>query len=93
MMVIVGPAVAGDSGVVCGDAPAAAVVVAAGDDDGADGDLGLAGFGDEGGDEGRAERFLDSFELVGVAEDTDLCGGHPAGGAVAEVGGEPDAVG
>ena len=59
----------------------------------ATGGLGFAGFGDEGGDDGGAERFLDDFEFVGVAEDAHLCGGHPAGDAVGEVGGEPDTIG
>ena len=55
--------------------------------------LGFAGFGDEGGDDGGAERFLDDFEFAGVAEDAHLGGGHPAGDAVGEVGGEPGAIG
>ena len=55
--------------------------------------MGLAGLGDEGGDYGGAEGFVDGFELVGVAEDADLGGGDPAGGAVGEVGGVPGAVG
>ena len=58
-----------------------------------DGGLGQAGLGDEGGDDGGAEGFVDGFEFGCVAEDADLGGGDPAGGAVGEVDGEPGAVG
>ena len=61
--------------------------------DGGDGVLRFAGFGDEGGDGGRADRLLDDLEQAGIAEDAHLGGGHPAGDAVGEVGGEPGAIG
>ena len=91
MTVTAGPVIWGGWGVDWGDA--AVVVAVRRTVTVVIGDLGLAGFGDEGGDDGRAERFLDDFELGGIAEDAHLGGRHPASDAVGKVDGEPGAVG